>query len=60
MVNIRAPAHPEPKKYNSAQSEYTNEHLRTKKTFAQVICVFAYEIKPYCEAPPFLTLFSEK
>ena len=21
---------------------------------------FEYEIKPYCEAPPFLTLFSEK
>ena len=30
------------KKYNFAQTEYTNEHSGTKKTFAQVICVFAY------------------
>ena len=42
MVNIRAPAHRGPKKYNFAQSEYTNEHWQTKKTIAQVICVFAY------------------
>jgi hypothetical protein len=30
------------KKYNTAQIEYTKEHSRTKKTFAAVICVFAY------------------
>jgi hypothetical protein len=30
------------KKYNSAQNKYTNEQWQTKKTFAPVICVFAY------------------
>jgi hypothetical protein len=42
MANICAPAHPGPKKYNFAQIKYINEHLQTRKTFAQVICVSVY------------------